>query len=167
MLKFSLYSKDFSPNNWDGVCSDFISDTLLKSNIEEYKKEPLAYTMALYVLNPVSALNYMFSVASCLMYGEEDLSNEEYLYTFYFIKGRIIKLKNNKKLKFRVPLFKSKEDLQKVCSYYRALLQFYKYDIKEECNDKSSEKTDSTSNQDMSKLIEILKSIMEPINQTK
>ena len=78
MLKFSLYSKDFSPNNWGGVCSDFISETLLKSNIEEYKKEPLAYTMALYVLNPVSALNYLFSVASCLMYGEKDLSDEEY-----------------------------------------------------------------------------------------
>ena len=167
MLKFSLYSKDFSPNNWDGVCSDFVSDTLLKSNIEEYKKEPLTYTMALYVLNPVSALNYMFSIASCLMYGEESLNNEEYLYTFDFIKGRIIKLKNNKKLKFKVPLFKSKEDLQKVCSYYRALLRFYKYDIKEECNDKSSKEENSTSNQDMSKLIEILKSIMEPINQTK
>lgn len=164
MLKFSLYSKDFSPNNWDSVCSDFISDTLLKLNIEEYKKEPLAYTMALYVLNPVSALNYLFSVASCLMYGEKDLSNEEYLYSFDFIKGRIIKLKNNKKLKWRTPLFKSKEDLQKVCFYYRALLQFYKHDIKEECNDKSFEKTDSTSNQDMSKLIEILESIMKPLN---
>ena len=41
-MKIYRYSKDFSPNNWDGVCSDFISDTLLKSNIEEYKKEPLA-----------------------------------------------------------------------------------------------------------------------------
>lgn len=159
-----LFSKEFSPDNWDGVCSDFVSDTLLKSNIEEYKKEPLAYTMALYVLNPVSALNYMFSIASCLMYGEKDLSNEEYLYSFDFIKGRIIKLKNNKKLKWRTPLFKSKEDLQKVCSHYRALLQFYKNDKKEECNDKSSEKTDSTSNQDMSKLIEILESIMKPLN---
>ena len=163
-MKIYRYSKGFSPDNWDGVCSDFISETFLKSNTEKYKKEPLAYTMALYVLNPVSALNYLFSVASCLMYGEKDLSNEEYFYTFDFIKGRIIKLKNNKKLKFRVPLFKSKEDLQKVCSYYRALLQFYKNDKKEECNDKSSEKTDSTSNQDMSKLIEVLKSIMKPLN---
>ena len=38
-----LISKEFSPDNWDGVCSDFVSDTLLKSNIEEYKKEPLVY----------------------------------------------------------------------------------------------------------------------------
>ena len=167
MLKVSLYSKDFSPNDWDGVCSDFVSNALLELNIEKYKKEPLAYTMALYVLNPVSALNYMFSIASCLMYGEKDLSNEEYFYTFDFIKGRIIKLKNNKKLKFRIPLFKSKEDLQKVCSYYHALLQFYKDNKKEECDDKSSKETNSTSNQDLSKLIDILKSIMEPINQTK
>lgn len=117
-----------SSKDWDGKFSDITADVVLSSYIENSKKDrcPIPNLMGLYEICPIASLTYLFKVASILMYKSEELVECEYVYTFDFIKGRIIKIKNKEDLYLIIPLFKTREDLLKVCSYYHYLLEVYK-----------------------------------------